>query len=375
MKSLTAILISLSFFFVFTRCVERTPVSKVSPAFYHWKTELKLTERERALLDSLQVRQMFVRFFDVDWSEELQIPIPLAVLQADTTGLQGMEIIPVVFITNRTFEKVRAEEIDTLVARIYRKINELASELPGGQVVPNSIQFDCDWTQSTRGKYFDFLIKYRRLLNSMKPTDDPPLLSVTLRLHQLKYPEQTGVPPVDRATLMFYNTGDIDNWDTQNSILDLKTAALYLPPSGAMAKARYPLPLDVALPIFKWGVIYRDGQLWKLFNNLDAKFLNDAAKFRKLFTSETTGRYEVIKDTWLEGHYLVPGDLIRLESVSMTVLEEAAGLLHDRIFKFATFGDGSHGEEFHLVFYHLDSTLLTSFPHERLNRVLEKFKP
>lgn len=45
---------------------------------------------------------------------------------------------------------------------------------------------------------------------------------------------------------MCYNTGDIDSPGESNSILDLEDAKKYL-----QGKHRaYPLPLDVALPVF-----------------------------------------------------------------------------------------------------------------------------
>ena len=59
------------------------------------------------------------------------------------------------------------------------------------------IQIDCDWTKSTKDKYFYLLKKIKEL--SKKE------ISCTLRLYPYKYPEIMGVPPVDKAMLMCYN--------------------------------------------------------------------------------------------------------------------------------------------------------------------------
>ena len=80
-------------------------------------------------------------------------------------------------------------------------------------------------------------------------------LSATIRLHQVKYREETGVPPVDYGVLMYYNMGHISAMGA-NSIYDRSTALRYL---GKLRE--YPLPLDIALPMFAWGVHSADGQV------------------------------------------------------------------------------------------------------------------
>lgn len=183
----------------------------------------------------------------------------------------------------------------------------------------------------------------------------PSSLSATIRLHQLKFFEKTGIPPVDRGMLMFYNMGDLEAWETENSILDPAAGKKYLTPD-----ARYPLPLDFALPLFRWGVLFRDGQLFKLINNLGEKDLQDTLRF----TPITSGRFLVKKSTYLQGYYLYEDDLIRLESVKTGQLEAAAALL----------GKMFPPAERTVGFYHLDSGLVRGFPAKNLEKVLEKIK-
>jgi len=110
--------------------------------------------------------------------------------------------------------------------------------------------------------------------------------------------------------LMYYNMGEVRAWEESNSILNLEAAEPYL-----NGKA-YPLPLDLALPLFRWGVVFREGKMIRLINNLSAEALADRTRFFPM----TPDRYEVQKGTFLQGHYLYQGDFIRLEAVQPAAL-------------------------------------------------------
>jgi hypothetical protein len=108
------------------------------------------------------------------------------------------------------------------------------------------IQFDCDWTSTTRASYARLCQHARELLDEKKVR-----LSITLRLHQL----DEEAPPADYAVLMLYNTGNLKEKDTRNSILDVNDVKPYLKQCG-----KYPLPLSYAYPMFGWGVMFRNGK-------------------------------------------------------------------------------------------------------------------
>ena len=110
------------------------------------------------------------------------------------------------------------QEIEKLADNILKKIHEL------NRKTPVEVQFDCDWTQITKNNFFYFLSYFKKQLANRisMTTPDPlrdlqtePVVSATIRLHQLKFPEKTGVPPVDKGMLMFYNTGNLRAWETQ----------------------------------------------------------------------------------------------------------------------------------------------------------------
>ncbi len=160
-------------------------------------------------------------------------------------------IIPVVFIKKRVFERIREDNIESLAKSIYSLVSTVNHSI---KKVPNRIQFDCDWTEKTRDKYFLFLRLYRSLSQSG--------ISCTVRLHQVKYPGIAGIPPVDYAVLMFYNMGEI-NAGTGNSVYDKEIAKKYSPSIKS-----YPLELDLALPIFSWGLQLRAGRVIQLLNKM-----------------------------------------------------------------------------------------------------------
>ena len=326
----------------------RTEPTVVIPAFYHWQTRLALTAEEAAYLDALDAERLYVKFFDVDWEPETG-PVAQAQVEVDPAHLQALEIIPTVFITVETIAALDEAGIDDLAGKILDKLFYLAGQLPSSVAVPE-VQVDCDWTEGTQLRFFRLLERLRPALQQRGLG-----LSATIRLHQVRYFERTGVPPVDRGMLMFYNVGEVGHWQAENSILPLATAAPYLE-----GFERYPLPLDVALPAFGWGVVFRAGRLVRLMNDLRATDLVDTSRFVKL----APGRFEVRKSTYLNGYYLYRGDRIRIEAADAPLLEKSAELLKPHF----------RGRQFYLAFYHLDTTTIKHLHHGALEAVIRKME-
>lgn len=320
----------------------------VTPAFYHWQTRLVLTTGEAAYLDALDARRLYVKFFDVAW-EGGTGPVALAQLEVDTMHLQGLEIIPTIFITVETIAALDEAGIDDLANRILEKLFYLAEQLPHPVTVAE-VQVDCDWTENTQLRFFRLLERLRPELRHRGLN-----LSATIRLHQVRYFERTGVPPVDRGMPMFYNVGEVGHWEAENSILRLATAAPYL--EGI---ERYPLQLDLALPAFGWGIVFRAGHMVRLINDLRPADLGDTSRFVKM----APNRFEVRKSTYLDGYYLYRGDRIRTEAADAPLLEKSAELLKPHF----------RGRQFYLAFYHLDTTTIKYLQHEALEAVIRKME-
>jgi hypothetical protein len=320
-----------------------------TPAFYHWRQELQLTPAESKTLQNLNIKKLYVKFFDIDLDQQKK-STPLATLHCEEMPDDSMQIIPTIFITNRTLKALSPEAVKELSQNVLEKINNLWTTVSKNEL--KEIQFDCDWTETTRATYFAFIQSFREALHRQQQGNC--LISATIRLHQIKYSEQTGVPPVDRGMLMFYNVADVEKIETKNSILDLAEARQYLNP-----QSQYALPLDIALPVFRWGVLFRDGKMIKLINNLDHSDLADTSRFQAL----DAYRYEVQRSTYVKAYYLYAADVIRLEWVTEEELMQAARLLND-IF---------HNHTMTVSLYHLDTSTLKHYQDETLQQIFQTF--
>ncbi len=315
----------------------------ITPAFYHWQTNFSLTPSEKDYLQEFPIQKLYVKFFDVDWNAAANQPFPMAEVIFDSTDWKNVEIIPTIFITNRSLKNYPLEKINDLGKNILEKIFYLKKEI-------SEIQIDCDWSETTKEKYF-------QLLNFIKKeiAQKEIQLSATIRLHQIKYFERTGVPPVDRGMLMFYNVDDVKDPATKNSILDLEIAKQYI-----YNFEKYPLNLDVALPIFSWGVLFRGGKMIKLMAHLQAEDMADT----NFFLQKDKTHFQIKKSTYLNGRYLYEDDVIRLETISQNTLVQTAKLLQPQI----------SNSELTLSFYHLDTTTIKNHPYENLQDIIQAFK-
>ncbi len=293
-----------------------TKTSSIPPqrAVYYWQSTFQWQLADQQKADSLAIDRLYVKFFDVEFSPALRAQ-PVAVLDVQTPFPEKLEIIPVIYITNDCLLKLQADEIEWLAARIQEKLDELWQIGRGGP--QKEIQIDCDWTESTQDRYFN-------LLNELKSRYAEQVFSVTLRLYPFRYPEKMGVPPVDRAMLMFYNMGELKSIQETNSILNNEIARTYVDPA-----ATYPLPLDIALPAFSWGVIFRNSQ----FLGLMGDFNGDIVEASGFFSSFAPNIYLCRKDTVWRAKFFREGDHLRIEAISDSNLLSAARLtapLRDR---------------------------------------------
>jgi hypothetical protein len=336
MKKLPILLV-ISTLLMACQPTDNGPRHDLTPAFYHWKTTFHPTNFEQRTLRRLGVEKLYVRFFDVDWNPQINEATPKATVRF-ATPTAGYSVVPVVFITNRTLQNLSVTGIPILARNIANEIKQIAKK----QVITfQEVQIDCDWSETTGGRYFALLRSLRAMLGVP--------LSATIRLHQVKFAAKTGVPPVERGMLMAYNVADWKRADTHNSIWDAAVADRYLP-----FLSNYPLPLDVVLPIFRWTIAYRNGRFLKILNNMDSEGLKNSA-FLESVPSDST-RFVARQDTAAMGMMIRRGDVFRAEAVTVHELTKAQHDILSRIQNRAvTFG-----------LYHLDSTNLAQYSHETL---------
>ena len=217
-------------------------------AVYYWRTELRLDSTERAFLKEYDVRKVYCRYFDVVMKEtgKSAEPMPNATLRFSDTLPEGITLVPTVYITEDCMHQPHPELARRLVERI-RQMNE-TNDIRG----VSEIQIDCDYTARSRKVYYDFLKEVDSewsmvngqwsMVNGQR-SKVSPLVSTTIRLHQLSMP----VPPVDYGVLMIYNTGDPQKFMERNPILDMRDVAPYL-----SRLTGYGLPLAAAYPVYSW---------------------------------------------------------------------------------------------------------------------------
>lgn len=337
-------------------------------AFYYWQTSLENFYWGDSTYQAMNVQRVYLRMFDVDWDEGMQMTTPVSPLQYRYSYWDNTkEAVPVVFITNRTFKKLTKEQSVELAHQVHRKVVNMMGSLLSAHSVPyndqydpqdpyrvysrdfreqarydstyqatmklmKQVQFDCDWTESTKDNYFAFLETCVSLFKDQ-------LVSSTIRLYQYKYPDKAGVPPVKRGMLMCYNAGNIKDPDTKNSIFDKKEIKSYL------EGADYSLPLDYALPVFEWAVLFQNGKFKAILSAEDLR--DNYSNFLQLqddgVTSLATDYFTYGDD--YNGIYIRMGDEIRFESADLADVQEVASWL----------ADNKNNKEAVLTLYHLNS--------------------
>lgn len=288
--------------------------------FYYWRTHLSLNPKEKEALKKAEIPYLYTRFFDIEKiNGKFQ---PIAVITKDATFETDKEIVPVVFIKNETFYNITPEEIDFLVENISSLIKRKQKEF--GFKISQEIQIDCDWTAGTNKEYFTFLKKLKEYTGKN--------ITCTLRLHQVKNSKLSGIPPADKVYLMCYATSSPLENSTRNSILELSTLKNYLTSINL-----YPIKMDIALPIYSWGIVTNHVGKHKLINALSVKDL-DHPNFKKI----ADNKIEVQKDGFYFGNFLNKGFTIKVEEISEQQLKDVKKILDKKL------------QDYAVVYYHLD---------------------
>ncbi len=324
-----------------------SPNRQPEASFYYWKSVFRLSAKERKSLKELNVNRLYIKFFDVDWNYETQQALPVAQIQFAENIPNSLAVVPTVFITNQTMLQISEEDLPALAQKLTAKIFAMVA---AQHLNVPEIQLDCDWSGKSREKFFKIvsLVKQKLAPKSIQ-------LSATIRLHQLKFVGKTGVPPVDRGVLMFYNMGSLDGLNTDNSILDLNIARHYL-----HRLKDYPIPLDVALPIYQWAVLKRENRVINLLTHVPLDSLTDTSRYEPLGAKKVRVR----RSHYLQSVYLYPGDELRLEEVSLAELQGAAELTEPIV----------NQPKPHIIFYYLDESTSTRYAPQDLTEVVNRFR-
>ena len=296
------------------------------------------------MLANLKIQHLYIKYFDVDWDDVHGQAIPVAQLTArDSNFLKATElqIIPTIFITNETIYKINIEQTAALANSIVELVTKMNNNF--GIQSPKEWQIDCDWTATTKDKYFS-------LLKFLQQKESSINFSVTIRLHQIKYLDKTGVPPVKKGMLMCYNMGNLTNVNTTNSILDVDELRKYI---GELKS--YPLPLDVALPTFEWKVLFRRDTFKGIVENL-----SDSLLTKNIF-NKSGNRYTALTDTILQGYKLQKNDILRVENSPYENILKTAILINEKLIE----------GKINVSIFHLDNLTLRKYKLHELENIYD----
>lgn len=271
--------------------------SQTTLSYYYWRTSFQLDSIEKKSLEELNVKKLYIRYFDVVLQGNQAIPVSPIIFKE---SLPQLEVVPVVYIKNEVLinEQTNLYILAEKIVDFIRQVNDV------NDIDCQEIQLDCDWTLQSKDRFF-------KLIEYIKKDIDWKLTS-TIRLHQVKYASKTGIPDVDSGVLMYYNMGTIAS-DSLNSIYDRSIAKKYI---GGLKD--YPLALDYAFPIYSWVVQSRNGKVIKLISRVRLDDLKEKSGLKQI--SEFV--FSVQEEGLYFGEYFQGGDQVKVESIKPEQLQE-----------------------------------------------------
>lgn len=333
----------------FFQSCTHAPVHPETNSVYYWKTVFNPDSSELSLINRHNIGRIYMRMFDVvedDANEIENRTVPNATLKIGhyqgkiiKDSLSDVEFVPVVYITIDALRRMKGHE-GVLASNIVKRIRNMCeyNELPNVR----ELQLDCDWTVSTESSFFSLCDSVRHKITDLNL---PWRLSSTIRLHQLS----RKTPPVDGGVLMVYNTGNFNDPDADNSIIDPSDVKPYL-----KHLAGYPLHLDVAYPTYSWQLLFHRRQFVGLINGIN---LSDTAKFDRTGQNQYTAK----RDIPYNNRIIRTGDIIRQELSSFSNIEDVKKQIEERL----------AGRLHSNILYHLDSNNLSKYSDDEIAQILD----
>lgn len=310
---------------------------EVKAGAYFWERVYEPSDLEEDFMLDRNIDTIHVRYFDLDFNIAQKTSFPVAPIIFKSVPKQ--KVIPTIFVKNVVFEKIEPEQIAFLAQNVLSLINSINDK---NGISINEIQIDCDWTVGTKYVYFEFLKEIKKASNLK--------ISVTIRLHQIKFYEKTGIPPVEKGTLMLYNTGDWKAQTTENSLFDAKEIIKYLD-----NLPEYPLKLSFAFPIISQKLWYRNGVFIGFVNNIDLQLLGNSAMFKVsgnnliCLTSQNVGKIT-----------FRVGDVIRTEKAEPEEIMKIKKLIFEKI----------EQPKIDLLLFQLNETNIKAYSKQQIDSIL-----
>ncbi len=178
------------------------------------------------------------------------------------------------------------------------------------------------------------------------------ILSATIRLHQVKYADETGIPPVDRGLLMCYNISNVKDFNVSNSIFDIKEAEKY-----TNNLSEYKLPLDIALPVYSWGVVFSAQKFKMIINNINTEELEDRNNFEQV----NKNYYKAVKRIVVNGYQIDKNEMIRFENSGYEDILRFSGRIK------------LNNKNFTVSLFHLDEKTINNMKKNEAENIYKSF--
>lgn len=260
-----------------------TPTPEVG--YYYWKQHVILSPSNPPQL-------LYIKCLDVEFDHDLYLHPTVF------DSPPPHPFVPVIYLENQVFDHIPPP---LLAQRLGDELRVLQRKYGFDY---HEIQLDCDWTMGTRKHYFALIHELKKQF--------PVKFSATIRLHQIADFDHTGVPPVDRGVLMYYNMSDFSDPETKNAILDSGVARTY-----TRNFDRYPLGLDIALPLYSQATLIRFGSVVGLIEGITA---HDVTPH---FIPLGNHRYRINATHYFHGRLLYCDDVVRMDEVTPAMLKQA----------------------------------------------------
>lgn len=324
-------------------CSKKVDVKNKELGFYFWNTLYKCNQAQLSYLNETNATLLYVRVFDLDTLSNNGIePVPVSILRLRDSFPSNLKIVPVVYFTRQAIKAIK--NVDSVSLKIANLLQKICAEY---NFQYEEIQWDYDWTPSTKHVYFDLLQKLKR-----QDEFKTKKFSATIRLHQVKHRSVAGIPPVDKGLLMCYNMGNLKSYEVENSILSLELMKDYL-----ASMQNYPLTLDVAFPLFSWALHFRGDKFQSILREVDS--LEQDVNLEKI--SDT--KYRVKSQMKYKGYTFWPNDIIRIEKVSLNMLKQAFKEVHSH----------NNNDSISILFFNLDDKIINQYPSYEIQKLFNSY--
>lgn len=300
---------------IITACNKSARSVDEQRSFCYWKTQYSFNDADSSIWGQMNANHMYIRYFDVGWDVFSKVAKPIGTIKGGQDSLYCKHITPSIFFSNIVFVKSSTGQLDTLAVRVRDRIAEVDAHFEKQQFGRKytDILIDCDWSKKSKDKFFYFIERLKELM----PDKD---ITTTLRLWQYKNQTAAGIPPVDRVLLMCYNVQAANEYQAENSIATLSEIKKYV------EGVKYPLLIDLALPIFSWGVIFRNQEFKGVIRNAKSEdYINSK------YTQVGENRFKLNEEMVIGDFFARPGDEIRIEGLNQMQLGELADFLYENV--------------------------------------------